>query len=142
MGQISKNKLEKIVEVSKTRMKKLSEIVELSDFFFEDKLNYGKNLLKWQEMGDSDIKDSLLVSEKILSEVKDWDLKDLEEVLLSATGKFNLEKGYPEKNKGYLLWPLRVALSGKQASASPFEIADILGKEKTLKRITEAIIKF
>jgi hypothetical protein len=31
-----------------------------------------------------------------------------------------------------------VALSGKEASAGPFEIADILGKEKTLKRIKEA----
>jgi glutamyl/glutaminyl-tRNA synthetase len=37
-----------------------------------------------------------------------------------------------------LLWPLRVALSGKDASASPFEIAEILGKEKTLKRIADA----
>jgi hypothetical protein len=32
-------------------------------------------------------------------------------------------------------------LSGKKASPSPFEIADILGKEKTLKRIKEAVNK-
>jgi len=38
-----------------------------------------------------------------------------------------------------LLWPLRVALTGKKTSAGPFEIAEILGKEKTLKRIKEAI---
>ncbi|MCX6722510.1 MAG: hypothetical protein NT094_00380 [Candidatus Staskawiczbacteria bacterium] len=38
-----------------------------------------------------------------------------------------------------MLWPLRVALSGKQSSPSPFEIADILEKEKTLKRIQDAI---
>lgn len=139
MGQVSENKLEKIVEVSKTRMKKLSDIVELSDFFFKDKLNYDKNLLQWQGVGDSDIKDSLLASEKTLSEIKEWEIKNLEKELFSLSEKFNLEKGYPEKNKGYLLWPLRVALSGKQSSASPFEIADILGKEKTLKRINEAI---
>ncbi len=40
--------------------------------------------------------------------------------------------------RGKLLWPLRVALTGKEASAGPFEIAEILGKEKTLKRIEEA----
>ncbi len=138
-GQVSQNRLQKIVEVSKTRMKKLSEIVELSDFFFKDKLNYDKNLLKWQKMGEGEVKESLSVSEKVLSKAEKWDLKDLEKELFFAAEKFNLEKGYPEKNRGFLLWPLRVALSGKEASASPFEIADILGKEKTLKRVKEAI---
>lgn len=138
-GQISQNKLQEIIEVSRTRMKKLSEIAALSDFFFQDKLSYDKDLLKWQKMADSEIKDSLMLSEKILSGIKKWDLKGLEGELFAASEKFNAEKGYPEKNKGYLLWPLRVALSGKNSSPSPFEIADILGKEKTLKRIEEAI---
>ncbi|MEK7541067.1 MAG: glutamate--tRNA ligase [Patescibacteria group bacterium] len=138
-GQISDSKLEKIIEVSKTRMKKLSDIVLLSDFFFKDKLNYDKDLLQWQKIGDEATKESLLFSEKILSEIKEWEIKNLEKELFLASEKFNLEKGYQEKNKGYLLWPLRVALSGRQASASPFEIADILGKEKTLKRISDAI---
>jgi glutamyl-tRNA synthetase len=138
-GQVSETRLEKIIEVSKTRMKKLSDIVLLSDFFFNDKLNYDKNLLQWKGGGDEATKESLLYSEKILSETKDWELKNLEEELFEASEKFNLEKNYPDKNKGYLLWPLRAALSGKDSSPSPFEIADILGKEKTLKRIEEAI---
>ena len=139
VGQVSLNKLQEIVEVSKTRMKKLSDIVELSDLFFQNKLRYDKDLLQWQKVGDSATKDSLMFSERVLSEIKKWDLKNLETELFSASEKFNLEKGYPEKNKGYLLWPLRVALSGKQFSPSPFEIADILGREKTLKRIEDAI---
>jgi glutamyl-tRNA synthetase len=138
-GQVSENKLQKIVEVSRTRMKKLSEISALSDFFFQDKLSFDKNLLQWKGVGDSAAKESLEYAEKILSAVKEWDIKVLETELFSASEKFNLEKGYPEKNKGYLLWPLRVALSGKDSSPSPFEIADILGREKTLKRIKEAI---
>lgn len=134
-GQASANKLEKIVEVSKTRMKKLSEIVELADFFFLEKLNYEKSLLKWSVMGDSEIKNSLETSYKTLEEIKEWDLKNLEKVLVETATNYN-------KNKGYLLWPLRVALSGKKFSPSPFEIADILGKEKTLKRIEQAIKMF
>jgi len=31
-----------------------------------------------------------------------------------------------------------VALTGKEATAGPFEIAEILGREKTIKRINEA----
>ena len=138
-GQVSQNKLQEIVEVSKTRMKKLSDIVVLSDFFFQNKLIYDKELLRWQKMGESEIKNSLLFSEKVLFDIKKWDLEILEKELLSAAEKFNLEKGYPEKNKGYLLWPLRAALSGKQSSPNPFEIANILGREKALKRIQEAI---
>lgn len=149
-GQVSESKLEKIVEVSKTRMKKVSDIVELSDFFFKDKLSFEKDLLKWprhergpavagNEMGEGDIKNSLQVSEKILSEIKTWELSEIEKELLAGVDKLNTEKNYPEKNKGYLLWPLRVALSGKEFSPSPFEIADILGQEKTIKKIQHAI---
>ena len=139
-GQVSENKLQKIVEVSRTRMKKLPEISELSDFFFQDKLSFDKNLLQWQKVGDEATKDSLMFSKKILSDIKDWEIKNLEKELFAASEKFNLEKNYPEKNKGYVLWPLRVALSGKSTSPSPFEIADILGKEETLNRIDEAIL--
>ena len=138
-GQVSEHTLQKIVEVSKTRMKKLSDICGLSDFFFQNKLIFDKDLLQWKGVGDDATKESLMYSEKILSEIKVWELKNLEAELFSVSEKFNKEKGYPEKNKGYLLWPLRVALSGKDSSPSPFEIADILGKEKTLKRIEDAI---
>ncbi len=141
-GQVSENALQKIVEVSKTRMKKLSDIVELSDFFFPDKLKYEKELLKWDKMQEEDVKGALLLCDKILSDLKEWDIKKIEEALLSGVGEFNKQKDYPENNKGYLLWPLRVALSGKKFSPGPFEIADILGKEKTLERIKDAVKKY
>ncbi len=131
--------LEKIVQAYKSRLKKLSDIKELTDFFFADKLEYDKSLLRWQKMSDSEVKESLEYSKKKISEIKSLNLKDIGEKLLTETEKFNQEKDYPVKNRGYLLWPLRVALSGKSASASPFEIAEILGKEKTLQRIQSAI---
>lgn len=139
VGQVSEGNLKKIVEVSRTRMKKLSDIVDLANFFFEDKLIYDKNLLKWDNMKDEDIKEALLLCDKILAELAGWEIKKIEKALLDGAGEFNKQKGYPLQNRGFLLWPLRVALSGKKASPSPFEIADILGKEKTLKRIKEAI---
>lgn len=39
---------------------------------------------------------------------------------------------------GNVLWPLRVALSGQERSASPFEFLWVLGREGALKRIDEA----
>ena len=83
-------------------------------------------------MADKEIKDSLDKLEKLLSKIE-----------IAEFGKENLEeKIMPEaektKDRGRLLWPLRVALSGKKASAGPFEIAEILGREKALKRIRQA----
>jgi glutamyl-tRNA synthetase len=44
-----------------------------------------------------------------------------------------------DKKLGDYLWPLRVALTGKKNSPGPFEVASILKKEISLKRIKRAI---
>jgi nondiscriminating glutamyl-tRNA synthetase len=129
---ISFETLTKIVSIYQERLKKLSEITELTDFFFKDKLKYEKKSLKWGEMPDKEVKNSLEKLEKILSKIKSesWNKENLENILMPEAQKMG--------DRGELLWPLRVALTGKEASAGPFEIAEILGKEKTIKRIKEA----
>ena len=48
---------------------------------------------------------------------------------------------YAEKEgKGNVLWPVRYALTGLDASPDPFTILEILGKEKSLKRLEKAIM--
>ena len=44
-----------------------------------------------------------------------------------------------EKGKGNVLWPMRFALSAKEKSPDPFIMAEILGKDETLKRLKYAI---
>ena len=44
-----------------------------------------------------------------------------------------------QEGNGNVLWPMRVALSGREKSPDPFELASILGKEATLKRLTAII---
>ena len=47
---------------------------------------------------------------------------------------------HAEKNgKNEILWPLRVALSGRERSPAPFEIAWVIGKKETLARIRKAV---
>lgn len=43
-----------------------------------------------------------------------------------------------EVGKGELLWPLRVALTGKERSPDPFSVIHILGKTESQKRIERA----
>jgi glutamyl-tRNA synthetase len=126
------NYLQKVISLYQQRLKKLSEIVELTDFFFKKELDYSKELLRWKDMGEKEIKEVLDKLKKILSKIKadKWTKENLEKILMPEAEKIG--------DRGKLLWPLRVALTGKKASAGPFEIAEILGKEKTLDRIKQA----
>lgn len=121
--------LKKIVAIYQERLKKLSEISELTDFFFKDKLDYDKKLLIWKMMEEKDVLEALEKAEKILSkiEIDNWTKENLEKILMAEADKTG--------DRGVLLWPLRVALTGKKASAPPFEVAEILGKERTLERL-------
>jgi glutamyl-tRNA synthetase len=46
-----------------------------------------------------------------------------------------------EVGRGDVLWPMRFALSGKEKSPDPFILAELLGKQTTLKRLEVAIKK-
>jgi glutamyl-tRNA synthetase len=126
----NKEKIKQVISLYQERLKKLSEITEFTSFFFEDKLEYDKDLLKWKSMEFGDILSSLDISEKLLSEIKEFTKENLE--------KFLMEKAEEMGDRGGLLWPLRVALTGKKASAGPFDVAFVLGKERSIKRIKEA----
>lgn len=131
----SKDAIEKVVVLYHGRLKKLYEIGDLADFFFKEKLEYPKELLRWKQYSDKDIEKALQTVAQILSLTPeaDWTKEVLGEILLKEAEKIG--------DRGYLLWPMRVALTGKQASPGPFEVAEVLGKEKTLQRIRNAITK-
>ncbi len=61
-------------------------------------------------------------------DAKDWNRTTLEAQLRSLVET----KGY---KLGQVLWPLRAALTGRPYSPGAFEVAEALGKEKTLQRI-------
>ena len=49
-----------------------------------------------------------------------------------------LEETIKSGDKGRLLWPLRVALTGKEASPGPFEIIEIIGISEARARLAAA----
>ena len=52
-----------------------------------------------------------------------------------------LEEANREGDRGKVLWPFRVALTGKKESAGPFEIAATLGKARVLLRLDDVLRK-
>ena len=118
--------LKKIVALEQPRLKKLSEIGERTEYFFRLP-EYDGELLRWKTMTNQEIDTALEHTGKLLAGMGEDALKsDFEKSFFDAIG---------EGNKGALLWPLRVALTGKKASPGPFEIMEILGAEESLKRI-------
>ncbi len=138
------NFIKKVVALEQERLKKLSEIGELTEFFFIDKLTYQAELLIWKKMTMTQVKQNLEKIYELLEKIPEanWTNDSIEEDLKSYIEAKNERAGEPASPKpslGGYLWPLRVALTGLKASPPPFDVAEILGKEESLKRIKEVI---
>lgn len=133
-GDIEKTKLEKIVEIQKDRLKTLNEFADLSGFFFELP-EYEWGMLIWNKAEKEKIKESLEASFAALGVISEAEF-DKDRITGALTPIAAAMGG-----RGIVFWPLRVSLSGAKASPDPVAIAEILGKEETLKRVEKAIKK-
>jgi glutamyl-tRNA synthetase len=102
------------------------------DFFFE-RPSYNTSLLFWKEEKDSTLLIRHLNRARELIDTVSPDNFSLEAV------KESVWDYATESGRGSVLWPIRVALSGKEKSPDPFTLASILGKKETLTRIDRAI---
>jgi len=78
--------------------------------------------IAWKKSTKLEALDHLIEVKKIIE--NEWDIMAYAETV----------------GKGNVLWPLRYSLTGVLASPDPLTILEILGKEKSLKRIENAII--
>lgn len=127
--EISFDWIQKVIGLEQERLKLLSEIGEATEFFFKGKFSYSKELLRWKEMTDEAICASLKVLLEVLEEIPEdeWHKERIFTTVANAANK--------EGDRGRFFWPFRVALSGRKASPGPHEIAEVLGKKKTLERL-------
>jgi glutamyl/glutaminyl-tRNA synthetase len=122
-----------VIAIERERLKKLIDLKETTEFFFADQPHYEAQILVWKKMHKRDVANNLKgLREFLLQYHGTWDAPALEREIKSWITE-------EKRGVGETLWPMRVALSGRLASPPPFDIAAILGKEKTLKRIEYAI---
>ena len=126
--------IRKIAEMVKTRIEIFPDIENLIDFFEElpeyDTAMYTHKKMKTTEESSLEVLTEIL---PVLEAQQDYSNDALYQTLCA----FVKEKGY--KN-GYVMWPLRTAVSGKQMTpAGATEIMEIIGKEESLKRIRTGI---
>ena len=126
--------LHRITTMVKTRIEIFPDIPELIDFF-EELPEYDPSMYEHKKM-KTNKESSLLVLKELLPLLEgqeDYSNDALYQLLIT----YAENKGY--KN-GYVLWPVRTAVSGKQMTpAGATEIMELLGKEESLIRIRKGI---
>ena len=126
----------KIAAMVQTRIETFPDIPALIDFF-EEVPEYDSAMYCHKKMKTNE-ETSLAVLKEVLP-VLEAQEDYANDPLFASLSAFVKEKGY--KN-GYVMWPLRTAVSGKQMTpAGATEIMEIIGKEETLKRVKAAIEK-
>lgn len=128
--------LQKIASLIKTRIEIFPDIKTQIDFFAEvpeyDTAMYCHKKMKTNEDNSLELLKAVL---PILEGQEDF----------SNDALFETLKGYAAeigKKIGYVMWPIRTAVSGKQNTpGGATEIMDVLGKEESIARIRKGIEK-
>lgn len=127
--------LKEIAKIIQPRIDILNQIEESVDFF-DTLVDYDLEMYRHKKMKTTPevALKALKASKQTLEAFDQWDSMDaLHECLLA------LPKELEMKN-GQVLWPIRTAVSGKQFTpGGAIEIAFILGKDETLRRIQVGI---
>ena len=128
--------LRKIAAMVKTRIEIFPDIPQLIDFF-EAVPEYDISMYAHKKMKTTPESSLEVLREvlPVLEEMTDYTNDAIYERLLA----FIKEKGV---KTGYVLWPLRTAVSGKQTTpAGATEIMEVIGTEETLARVRAAVDK-
>lgn len=126
--------LKKIAALLQKRLETLNDIPGLVEFF-KTLPEYGTELYTHKKMKTNDeiALSSLEAALPVLENLEDWNTTSIHDALMALVGELGIKNGQ-------LLWPIRTALSGEPTSpGGAMELADILGKEESLRRIRKGI---
>ncbi|MBR6380693.1 MAG: glutamate--tRNA ligase, partial [Lachnospiraceae bacterium] len=133
-GDYDEEKIRKVAAMVKTRIEVFPDIAGQVDFL-SALPEYDPEMYVHKKM-KTDRASSLEVLKEVLPILEGWE-DYTNDALYARLLQYVEEKGV--KN-GYVMWPIRTALSGKQMTpAGATEILELLGKEESLKRIREGI---
>lgn len=128
--------LVKISQMLQSRVSVLNEIPGHIDFL-EELPDYSIELYVHKKMKTTpeNSLESLQQVLPILQDIDTWDNETLYNSMLALVEKMGIKNGQ-------IMWPVRTALSGKASSpGGASELAELLGKEETIRRIKTGIEK-
>jgi len=131
--RLSREFLVKLVPLVRERIKRLDDVVPLSEYFFAGDLDLTPiaDHFKVEAVSNGDLKKALLAFVEQFEARDGWSKEMLEDV-----GAQWLEAHHWTLKQGYPL--LRLAVTGRKASPPLFETMVVLGKEITRRRLRRA----
>jgi len=125
--KLDKEYLKKIIQVEKTRLNNLSELNNIGEYYFsEPKVDLES--LVFKKSTKQATKTALEKVTEKLANCENWEIEEINNLMLEVVKENNL-------TNGDVFWPVRYALTGAMQSPSPVEMAWVLGKEESLKRL-------
>ena len=123
-----------LLDLLKVRARTIDDIVRQAGPYFRDAITYDADAVAKQWKDRAATADILTKTRQALEGTTAWDLATLEESLRVLAEQL----GFGEK-AGKVFQPLRVALTGLAASPGIFEVLLILGRERSLSRLDDAV---
>ena len=120
-----------VIALEQERMKVLSEIVELTRFFFEEEPEYDeKGVSKW--LGREYVPDLLGRLISLLGKLPDFALEGIEAAVRETGEEMGL-------SGGQVIHPVRMAVTGRTAGPGLFETMVVLGKDRCIRRLNRTL---
>lgn len=112
------------------RLKYIGQIIDYAGFFFTEEITFDKKAK--EKFLKKEIKPFLKEIKEKLSELKQFKEKKIEEIIRKELEVFQIKPKIGAQ-------AIRVVLTGQTISPPLFEIIELLGKEKTIKRLERAL---
>ena len=122
--------IESVIRSLNARSKTLKDMADDAGFYFADTISYDEKAAK-KFFRSASLEPLVMLLEQLeaLDEFKETDLENAFKVVMEKTGL----------KLGKIAQPVRLALTGKTASPGIFEIIEIIGKNKVLSRLRDAV---
>jgi len=121
----------RVVALEQERLKSLSEIVDLTRFFFEDEPEFEeKGVKKWLDQPNVPVLIRTLTCR--LQEVSEWTHDSIEEAVRQVGEELGL-------TGGQVIHPVRMAVTGRTVGPGLFESMAVLGKGRVLNRLARTL---
>lgn len=124
----------RVLSLEQERLKTLGEAAHAVSFFYTDEMPYQTALLIQKGMDMPRTRDALVRARNLLASLEVWEHSVMEPPMRELAVELGLKTGQ-------LFGSIRVAVSGRTAAPPLFQMMEVLGRERTLSRIDQAIAR-
>jgi glutamyl-tRNA synthetase len=122
----------RVLSLEQERLRTLGEAAHAVSFFYSDDLTYETALLIQKGMDAERTKAALSSAQKLLAGLEQWEHSAMDTPMRELAVELGLKTGQ-------LFGSIRVAVSGRTATPPLPQMMEVLGRERTMLRIEEAI---